>query len=131
MKKEIIEKHILEQLKQDEELIGFFTAQQMKWGYFLLMGPLAILTLRTYAVAVTSMGVYFLRIDLLDRIAMVDFFSYEEITSFSAKGGSVQRPVLFTFFNGRSLKIKAQLKGVEAVPKLTPEIEEYLKERVS
>ncbi len=131
MKKETIEKHIQEQLQSDEELIGFFTAQQMKWGYYFLIGPLALLTLRTYAVAVTSQGVHFLRIDMLDRLAVIDFFEYSEITSFSAKGGTVQRPVRFTFFNGRSPKIKAQLKGVAAVPKLTPELEEFIRERVS
>jgi hypothetical protein len=40
--------------------------------------------------------------------------------------GLLQAPLKFTFSNGRKLKLKAQLKGMEKVAKLDDRTKEYL-----
>lgn len=130
MKKEKVEQHITAILGENETLESYFLAQELHRRWFLLLGPLAALTLRSYYIAVTSEGVHFHRVDLRDRIAMSDFFSYSEITAVNVKGGMLQKPLRFSFSNGRTLKVKAQVKGVASVPKLTAETETILLSRV-
>ncbi len=44
-----------------------------------------------------------------------DFFAYDEIENVQIGWGLIQRPMKFKFKNGRIMKIKAALKGVERV----------------
>ena len=51
--------HIKQKLSSKEDLIGFFYAQKPpKFWLFFIIGPLAMLSIRHYFVAVTNTGIH-------------------------------------------------------------------------
>ena len=132
MNKSQVEVHVKDSLEGDDSLIGFFQAMQLPkiWLYFLI-GPLAFLSMKTYFVAVSKRGLYFHRLNLLGKFKDYDFFEFNEIDSVKIGGGILQRPMTFQFKNKRKIKIKAQLKGVEKVAKLTPEVQQYIENNIA
>lgn len=104
--------------------------QPFKIWLFLLVGPLAAFGMKHYFVAVSERGIYFFRLKLWNKFLPADFFAYEEIASVKIGKGMLQRPMKFTFNNGRKLSIKAQLKGVEKVAKLTEASQGYIESRI-
>ena len=74
---------------------------------------------------------YFHRLNLLGKFKDYDFFEFNEIDSVKIGGGILQRPMTFQFKNKRKIKIKAQLKGVEKVAKLTPEVQQYIENNIA
>lgn len=99
------------------------------WLFFLI-GPLAVLSMKSYFVAVTSKGLHFHTLNLLGKFSQHDFFSYNEIDSVKIGNGALQIPMKYTFSNGRKLKIKAQKKGMERVAKIDEKTLEFLKKNV-
>lgn len=131
MRKKEAEIHIRENLKDGENLIGFFAAMvQFKFWLFFFIGPLAVLSMKHYFIGVTDQGIYFHRLSLLGKFTEVDFFPFEEIKSLSSGKGMLQRPLNFTFENGRKIKLKAQLKGVEKIATLTEDMQNYLNDKI-
>lgn len=127
MKKETAQEHIKLNLIEGDSLISFFQAvQPIKIWLFFLIGPLAVLSMKMYFLAVTEKGLYFHRLSLLGKFNGFDFFAYDEIESVVIGKGVLQRPMKFQFRNGRTLKIKAQLKGVEKIAKLTSEAQQHI-----
>ena len=132
MTKEEAHQHIQEHLETDDTLKGFFTAiEPAKLWLFLLIGPLAFLSMKQYFIAVSENGIYFHKMGFFGKFTTHDFFTFKEIENVKIGKGLLQRPMKFLFKNGRSMKIKAQLKGVEKVAKLTEEIQEHLEKNIS
>tara|TARA_A100001015_G_scaffold312144_1_gene416727 strand:- start:838 stop:1242 length:405 start_codon:yes stop_codon:yes gene_type:complete len=132
LKKEIAEKHIVENLAQDDELVGFFEAvQPFKFWLFFVIGPLAVLSMKNYFVAVTKRGVCFYRLNLLGKFAGSDFFKFNDIENVKIGNGILQRPFLFQFKNGRKLKINALVRGVEKISKLNDNVQKYIESNVT
>lgn len=130
MKKEKIEKHIIELITDQEKLEGYFQAQNHYtfWDYIKIGMSDGVVF--NFYVAVTDIGLHFVYIDEKDQVDRVDFYPYQEISSFKAGSGFMQRPLKFSFSQGDDLKIKAQLKGLEVVPKYTDRIESILHEKI-
>lgn len=131
MNKEQAKKHIEENLNDGDSLIGFFQAVSPPniW-LFLLIGPLFILSMRTYFLAVTEKGISFHKLSLLGKFKEHDFFEFGDIESVKIGKGLLQRPMKFAFKNNRKIKVKAQLKGVEKVAKLLPEVQEHIESNI-
>ncbi|MDO2950012.1 hypothetical protein M8828_16660 [Aeromonas simiae] len=131
MNKEQAKKYIEENLNDGDSLIGFFQAVSPPniW-LFLLIGPLFILSMRTYFLAVTEKGISFYRLSLLGKFKEHDFFEFGDIESVKIGKGLLQRPMKFTFKNNRKIKVKAQLKGVEKVAKLLPDVQKHIESNI-
>ncbi len=131
MNKQQAEKHITENLEAGDQLIGFFFAiKPANFWLIFLLGPFFMLTMRQYYVAVTEQGVSFFKLDILGKFQLHDFFSYSDIESVKIGRGLLQRPMIFTFKTNRKLKLKAQLKGVEKVATLKPEVQTYIEQNI-
>ena len=121
--------HIEKNITEGDELIGFFQATYFPrfwWLLVVLVTPIAFLTLRYYFVAVSKQGLCFYKLTFMGKFRDADFFKYDEIESVKVGGGFLQRPMVFRFINGRKLRVKGQLKGVDKIPKLTPEVSDYI-----
>lgn len=131
MNKEQAKKHIEENLNDGDSLIGFFLAiSPPNLWLLLLIGPLFILSMRTYFLAVTEKGISFHRLSLFGKFKGHDFFEFGEIESVKIGKGLLQRPMKFKFKNNRKIRIKAQLKGVDKVAKLLPNVQEYIERNI-
>jgi hypothetical protein len=126
------QKNIEKYIEPGDSLIGFFYAQQpFKIWLFFLIGPFAVFSMKHLFVAVTKNGIHFHRVSLLDKFIQGDFFNYNEIEAVKIGKGMLQRPMRFKFKNGRNLKIKAQLKGVEKVAKLTDDTQKHIEANIA
>ena len=131
MKKEDARLHIEQHLEPGDSLVGFFQAiQPFKWWLFFLIGPLGVLSMKFYFVAVTRQGITFHRLNLLGKFAGLDRFSFDEIEHVKIGKGLLQRPLRFFFKNGRKLYVKGQLKGVEKIAKLDEATQRFIEEHV-
>ncbi len=123
--------HIKQKLSSKEDLIGFFYAQKPpKFWLFFIIGPLAMLSIRHYFVAVTNTGIHFYKLNMMGKFSQHDFFSYNEIEKIKIKKGTLTLPLIFFFSNGTKLKLKAQKKGLERVAKLEEKTLEYMKKNI-
>lgn len=126
--KEYIDTH----LEGDDVLIGFFQAVRPPYLWLaLLVGPLFVLSMRIYFLAVTERGIAFHRLSMFGKFKDYDFFEYSEIESVKIGKGMLQRPMEFKFKNDRKLMVKAQLKGVAKVAKLSPEVQRHIEQNIS
>ena len=131
MNKEQAKEYIEENLNEGDSLIGFFQAiSPPKIWLFLLIGPLFFLSMRTYFLAVTEKGISFHKLSLLGKFKEHDFFEFGDIESVKIGKGLLQRPMKFVFKNNRKLKLKAQLKGVEKVAKLLPDVQQHIERNI-
>lgn len=131
MKKENARQHIEQYLEPGDSLVGFFQAiQPFKWWLFLLIGPLAVLSMKYHFVAVTRKGVTFHRLNLLGKFAGQDAFAFTDIESVKIGKGILQRPMTFRFHNGRKLYLKGQLKGVEKVAKIDETTQRFIEDNI-
>lgn len=131
MNKEQAKKYIEENLNDGDSLIGFFEAvSPLNIWLFLLIGALSILSWRRYFLAVTEKGISFYRLSLLGKFKEHDFFEFGDIESVKIGKGLLQRPMKFTFKNNRKIKVKAQLKGVEKVAKLLPDVQKHIESNI-
>lgn len=131
MKKEDARQHIEQHLESGDSLVGFFQAiQPFKLWLFLFIGPLAVLSMKYYFVAVTRKGITFHRLNLLGKFAGQDAFPFSDIESVKIGKGMLQRPMTFRFSNGRKLYLKGQLKGVERVAKIDAETQRFIEDNV-
>ncbi|NRB81723.1 MAG: hypothetical protein HRU38_24190 [Saccharospirillaceae bacterium] len=131
MNKEQAQEHIEQTLKENDTLIGFFQAiSPPKIWMFFIIGPLAILSMQGYFLAVTEKGLYFYKLSLLGKFKSCDFFEFDEIESVKIGKGILQRPMKFHFKNNRKIKVKAQLKGIEKVAKITPDVQRYIENKI-
>ncbi len=132
MNKEQAQEQIEKCLVPNDSLVGFFIAQQsFKIWLVFLIGPLAMLSMKSYFVAVTEKGICFHRLSLFGKFANSDFFEFSEIENVKIGKGLIQRPMSFEFRNGRKMKIKAQLKGVEKVAKLTETVQQHIEKNIA
>jgi len=132
MHKDEVQKHIVKHLAVGDELIGFFQATYTpSFWWFLLVGPLMFMGVRVYFVGVSKQGLYFYRLTFMGKFRDADFFTYDEIESAKVGEGILARPMVFRFKNGKKLKVKGQLKGVEKVATLTPEVSDYLRSNIA
>ena len=131
MRNETAKRHIDDHLEPGDSVVGWFggVSWPRLWVWFLL-GPLAVLGLRQWFIAVSHRGVYFHRISLIAKPEGYDFFRYDEITECDVGRGYLNKPMRFLFNNNRRLKVRAQSRGLKHVPKLTPEVQEHLVQRV-
>jgi len=133
MNKEEARGYIAERLSENDKLVGFFIAQgPFPIWWFLLLGPLGFLFLKTYYIAVTNNGINFYRLSLMGKFKDDgDFFAFNEIENVKITSGMMQRPMLFTLKDAGKVKIKAQLKGLERVAKLTEETQEFIENNIT
>ncbi len=126
MKAEKVLEYINNTLDESDELIGYFFGQEFNIGIYLIFGPLSMLKMKRYYIAVSQNGVHFHRVNLLEKICQSDFFSFDEIDEIKiSKKGVIQKKIEFTFKNGRSVKVKSPIKGVKSAALFTPAIEEF------
>lgn len=131
MNKYQAKEHIDRHLQDGDDLIGFFQAVRPPYLWLvLLIGPLFVLSMRIYVLAVTERGIAFHRLSMIGKFKGYDFFEYSEIESVKIGKGILQRPMKFKFKNGRKLTVKAQLKGVEKVAKLSPEVQRHIEQNI-
>jgi hypothetical protein len=131
MKKEDARKHIQQHLEPGDSLVGFFQAiQPFKLWLFLFIGPLAVLSMKYYFVAVTRQGITFHRLNFMGKFSGQDTFVFSDIESVKIGKGMLQRPLTFRFNNGRKLYLKGQLKGVEKVAKIDAETQRFIEDNV-
>jgi len=131
LRKEIVEKHILENLAEGDKLVGFFSGiSSPKFWWYLLIGPLAHLRTKTYFVAVSNRGVYFNPLILFNKFGAIDFFEFEDIKNVKIAKGFIQRSFLFQFKNGRKLKIQAPLFGKKGL-KIEEDVQKYIENNIS
>lgn len=131
MKKEEARQHIEQNLEPGDSLVGFFQAMQpFKVWLFLFIGPLAVLSMKHYFVAVTRKGITFHRLSMMGKFAGQDTFAFSDIGSVKIGKGLLQRPMTFRFNNGRKLYVKAMLKGVEKVAKIDAETQRFIEDNV-
>jgi len=133
MKKEEAKEYLLNSIDNDDELVGFFMAQgPFPIWWFLLLGPLGAFFFKFYYVAVTQKGISFYRLSIMGKFKDEgDFFKFSEIESVKIKNGILQRPFIFTLKNGTKIKIKAQIKGVEKVAKLTDNVQKHIENNIA
>ena len=133
MKIEEAKQHIENHLQEGDELVGFFSAQSpFPIWWVLLLGPLGILFLKAYFVAVTKNGINFHRLTLWGKFKDDgDFFNFDEIENVKIKGGVVQRPMIFTLKNGTKIKVKAQIRALAKVANLTEETQKHIEENIA
>lgn len=131
MNKDQAKKYIEENLNEDDVLVGFFQAMRPPtiWLFFLI-GPFFVLSMRMYFVAVTQKGISFHKLSMLGQFKEHDFFAFSEIEHVAIGKGLLQRPMNFVFKNNRKIKLKAQLKGVDKVAKLLPEVQSHIEKNV-
>ncbi|WP_260260185.1 PH domain-containing protein [Vibrio intestinalis] len=131
MNKEQAKKHIEENLNDGDSLIGFFQAiSPPNYWLVFLIGPFFILTMKVYFLAVTEKGISFYKLSMMGKFKENDFFEFDDIESVKIGKGLLQRPMKFTFKNNRKIKIKAQLKGVEKVAKLLPDVQQHIESNI-
>lgn len=132
MNKQQAEEHLLANLKEGDAIVGFFQAVSPAniWLLFLI-GPLFILSMKIYFVAISQQGIYFHKLSLLGKFKECDFFAFSEIENVAIGKGLLQRPMKFLFKNDRKLKLKAQLKGVEKVAKLTADVQQHIEANIA
>jgi hypothetical protein len=118
---------ILPNLKQGEELIGFFQATYTPslW-WVILIGPLIYMGMRNYYVAVTNLGIHLYKLNFFGKLDTYNFFYYTEISEIKISKGFLQATLKLVFSNGRKLALKAQLKGPESAAKLDDQTVEFL-----
>jgi len=133
MTKEEAKIHIEKSLEKDDELIGVFTAQgPFPIWWFILIGPLGAFFFKFYYIGVTQKGISFYRLSLMGKFKDDgDFFKFSEIESLKIKGGFTQRPLIFTLKNGKKVKIKAQIKGLDRVAKLTEKVQKHIENNIT
>jgi hypothetical protein len=98
---------------------------------FFIIGPLAILSTKTYFVAVTTKGVYFHRLNLFGKFAGIDFFEFGEIENVKMGIGMIQRPMKFQFKNARNIKFYPMLRGGNKKAKLTEITQKYIENNIT
>lgn len=118
---------IVPNLKPGEELIGYFYAQYFpsRW-WALLFGPLWAFGVKTYVVAVTNQGIHLHKLHVSGKPNASTFLPFAEITGLHLGKGIIQAPLQLKLTNGKKIKLKAQLKGVEGVAKLDDATREFL-----
>ena len=132
MHKDEVQKHIERHLAEGDELIGFFQATYTpSFWWFPLVGPLMFAGVRTYFISVSKKGIHFHKLNLMGKFQNADFFKYDEIKSVKLGGGFMARPMVFRFANGKKLKVEGQLKGLERIAKLTPEVSDYIRNNIA
>lgn len=133
MKKEEVKEYILNHLSNGDKLVGFFIAQgPFPIWWFLLLGPFGALFLKTYYIAVTNSGISFYRLSLMGKFKdKGDFFHFDEIQSVKIKSGIIQSPMIFMLTNKRKVKIKAQVKGLGKIAKLTEETQKFIEKNIN
>lgn len=131
MNKQKAKEYIEQNLNDDDTLVGFFQAiSPPKIWLLFLIGPLFVLSMRSYFLAVTEKGIFFYKLSLLGKFKEHDFFEFSEIESVKIGKGLLQRPMKFVFKNNRKIKVKAQLKGVEKLAKLLPDVQQYIENKI-
>lgn len=132
MNKDQAKDYIEANLNAGDSLIGFFQAVRPPnlWLIFLI-GPLYVLSMKMYFIAVSKKGIFFHQLNMFGKFKEQDFFNFNEIETVDIGKGIMQRPMKFIFKNKRKLKIKAQLKGVQKIAKLTPDVQEYIETQIS
>ena len=132
MNKEKTKLHIEKNLHDGDSLVGFFQAiSPPKYWLLFLIGPIFLLSMRIYFIAVTEKGISFHKLSFLGKFKEHDFFEFNEIESVKIGKGLLHRPMKFVFTNNRKIKIKAQLKGSEKVAKLLPDVQKHIESNIS
>lgn len=131
MKKEIAKKHIEDNMNDGDSLIGFFQALQLNIFLILLMGPIFFFTIRKYFVGVTQNGISFHKLSFIEKFKEHDFFRYDEIESVKIGKGLLYKPMKFTFKNGRKINLKAHLRCVDAIAKITPDVQKHIENNIN
>ena len=131
MKKEIAKKHIEDNMNEGDLLIGFFQALTQPNIFFILfIGPIYLLTIRKYFVGVTQNENSLHKISFIEKFKEHDFFRYNEIESVKIGKGLLYRSMKFTFKNGRKINLKAHLRCVDAIAKITPDVQTYIENNI-
>ncbi|HHZ69278.1 MAG TPA: hypothetical protein EYO51_04930 [Methylococcaceae bacterium] len=131
-KEQIKEELITPKMKYGEELIGFFQSYSTPslW-WFLLIGPLVYLGTRTYYVAITNLGIHLNKLTFFGKPAIHNYFTWDEIENLKLGKGVITIPLKLKFSSGRKLKLNAQLKGLDKIPKLDEKTNKFLVSKTS
>ena len=131
-KEQIKEELIIPKIGSGEELVGFFQATSMpSFWWFFLIGPLVFLNTRTYYVAITNLGIHLNKLTFFGKPAIHTYFTWDEIENLKLGKGILSMPLKFKFSNGRKLKLHAQLKGLDKIPKLDEVTSNFLISKAS
>jgi hypothetical protein len=132
MNKENARQYIDKSLSVDDALVDFFFATEpLKIWLMFFIGPFVFLTMRYYFVAVTKNGIKLHRLNMFSKFTNSEFYQYKEIESVKVGKGLIQRPIKFNFKNGRSLNLKAQIKGASRVAKMTEDAQKYIESNIN
>lgn len=102
-------------LQEAESYIGAFMGRTgIKWGWFLLIGPLAVCTMKQYQIVVTNKRVIFGKLSLFGTPTTIDQFKYNDIRGITVRKRILTFKIGFIFNNGRRLYLDATHKAARA-----------------
>lgn len=105
-----------EPLWESESYVGAFMGRTgIKWGWFFLIGPLAVCTMKQYQVIVTDKRVLFGKLSLFGTPTAIDGFTYNEIRGITLRKGLLTYKIGFYFNNRRRLTLNANHKAARAM----------------
>lgn len=105
-----------EPLWESESYIGAFMGRTgIKWGWSLLIGPLAVCTMKQYQVIVTDKRVIFGKLSMFGTRTTIDPFAFHEIRAIILKKGILTYKIGFVFNNRSRLTLYANHKGARAM----------------
>lgn len=103
-------------LQEGETYVGAFIGRTpIIWGWFLLIGPFVICTMKQYQVLVTDKRVIFGKISFFGSFSTIDQFAFKDIRGITLRKGLLAYKIGFYFNNGRRLMLQANHKAVRAV----------------
>lgn len=103
-------------LQEGETYVGAFMGRTpIIWGWFLLIGPLAVCTMKQYQILVTDKRIIFGRLAFFGTLTTIDQFAFNEIRGINLRRGMLSYKIGFYFNNGNRLALLANHKAVRAM----------------
>ena len=103
-------------MREGESYVGAFMGRTgIKWGWFFLIGPLAVCTMKQYQVVVTDKRIIFGKLSLFGTPTAIDQFTFNEIRAIIMKKKMLAYKIGFVFNNRRRLDLDANHKAARAM----------------
>lgn len=103
-----IQKQVNEKLDNQEDLVDFFVGIANHNSFIIMLfGILALFNVKYYAISVNKLNIYFHQMNMFGKIVYTDNFNYSEIKNLSVIKGFFSEKIIFSFNNGRIIKLKS------------------------
>ena len=131
MNKDDAKTELEKNLPEGEQLVGLFMAMTFpNFWWYVLVGPLAALKIKTYFVGVTNKGLHLHQLNLAGKFSLHRYIPFNEVLSLKLGRGFMKIPMRYTLSNGEIIKLNAQKVGVERVAKIEANTIAHLKQQI-